>query len=66
MGERFKNATVQAELTRLVRQQPQRVLHVPDAVRYLIGDNVDPSARAALKVSTIIALFVSAEHIRDV
>ena len=51
MGERFKNSAVQAELTRLVRLEPQRVLGVPEAVRYLIGDHVDPSARAALKVS---------------
>lgn len=51
MGERFKHASVQSELTRLVRLEPQRVLGVPEAVKYLIGDHVDPSARAALKVS---------------
>ena len=50
MGERFKHAAVQTELSRLVRLEPQKVLHVPEAVKYLIGDHIDPSARAALKV----------------
>ncbi|QRV86070.1 phosphatidylinositol 3- and 4-kinase [Ceratobasidium sp. AG-Ba] len=38
MTERFKRPVVEGELTRLVRADPGSALHVPEAVKFLIGD----------------------------
>lgn len=51
MGERFKNASVQAELTRLVRNDPKAVIGVPEALHYLLGEKLDAASRPALKAS---------------
>lgn len=51
LGERFKHANVQAEITKLVRANPKQVVHVPEALHYVIGDHIGPESRAALKVS---------------
>jgi len=50
MGERFKYGPVQAEITRLVKADPKAVLDVPEALHYLLGERVDASSKAALKV----------------
>lgn len=51
MGERFKNAGVQAELTRLVRNDPKAVIGVPEALHFLLGEKLEAASRPALKVS---------------
>ncbi|KAG8764613.1 phosphatidylinositol-4- kinase [Ceratobasidium sp. 428] len=38
MTERFKRPAVENELTRLVRADPGSALHVPEAVKFFIGD----------------------------
>ncbi|KAG9126585.1 phosphatidylinositol-4- kinase [Ceratobasidium sp. 392] len=38
MTERFKRPVVENELTRLVRANPSSALHVPEAVKFFIGD----------------------------
>ncbi|KAG8734179.1 phosphatidylinositol-4- kinase, partial [Ceratobasidium sp. 423] len=38
MAERFKRPVVENELTKLVRSDPSAALHVPEAVRFFIGD----------------------------
>lgn len=51
MGERFKHAPVQTEITKLVRSEPKRVIHVAEALHFLLGDRIEPASRSALKVS---------------
>jgi phosphatidylinositol 4-kinase len=51
MGERFKTLQVQAELSRLVKLHPRAVIDVPEALHFLLGDQLDSSALPALKVS---------------
>ena len=50
MGERFKLPQVQAEITQLVRKNPQAVIDIAEALHFLLGDRLDASARSALKV----------------
>ncbi|CAE7106800.1 unnamed protein product [Rhizoctonia solani] len=38
MAERFKRPVVENELTKLVRNDPSAALHVPEAVKFFIGD----------------------------
>lgn len=38
MAERFKRQVVENELTRLLRSNPSVALHVPEAVKFFIGD----------------------------
>jgi phosphatidylinositol 4-kinase len=38
MAERFKRLVVEGELAKLVRADPSSALHVPEAVRFFIGD----------------------------
>nr|XP_018260847.1 phosphatidylinositol 4-kinase [Kwoniella dejecticola CBS 10117]OBR83005.1 phosphatidylinositol 4-kinase [Kwoniella dejecticola CBS 10117] len=49
MGERFKNAPVQAEISRLVKSDPKSVIQVAEALHFLLGDKLENNARAALK-----------------
>ncbi|KAK6909388.1 hypothetical protein I203_103405 [Kwoniella mangroviensis CBS 8507] len=49
MGERFKNAPVQAEISRLVKSDPKSVIDVPEALHFLLGDRLENNAKAALK-----------------
>ncbi|KAK8853241.1 hypothetical protein IAR55_003943 [Kwoniella newhampshirensis] len=49
MGERFKNAPVQVEISRLVKADPKAVIDVPEALHFLLGDKLEPNAKAALK-----------------
>jgi phosphatidylinositol 4-kinase len=51
MGERFKHAPVQTELTKLVRNDPKVVLGVAEALHFLLGDKLEAASRPALKVS---------------
>ena len=48
--ERFKQPAVMNEVNRSVRSNPRDVLHVPEAVRYLLGERVDSSVRRDLRV----------------
>lgn len=48
MAERFKPA--QAEVAKLIRTHPEQVLHVPEALQFLLGNRLDPSIRKNLKV----------------
>ncbi|CAE6500527.1 unnamed protein product [Rhizoctonia solani] len=38
MAERFKRPVVEGELTKLVRSDPTAALHVPEAIKFFIGD----------------------------
>ncbi|WVR07656.1 hypothetical protein IAU60_004698 [Kwoniella sp. DSM 27419] len=49
MGERFKLATVQAEISRLVKSDPKAVVGIPEALHFLLGDKLENDARPALK-----------------
>ncbi|OCF44647.1 phosphatidylinositol 4-kinase [Kwoniella heveanensis CBS 569] len=49
MGERFKNAPVQAEISRRVKTDPGAVIDVPEALHFLLGDKLENDARQALK-----------------
>ncbi|WRT70200.1 uncharacterized protein IL334_007194 [Kwoniella shivajii] len=49
MGERFKNPPVQSEISRLVKSDPKRVIDVPEALHFLLGDRLENNARPALK-----------------
>nr|XP_031861737.1 uncharacterized protein CI109_002970 [Kwoniella shandongensis]KAA5528809.1 hypothetical protein CI109_002970 [Kwoniella shandongensis] len=49
MGERFKNIPVQTEISRLVKSDPKAVIDVPEALHFLLGDKLEPNAKAALK-----------------
>ncbi|KAG9010494.1 phosphatidylinositol-4- kinase [Tulasnella sp. JGI-2019a] len=40
MAERFQSPAVGSEVTRLVRSHPQDVCHVPEAVRFFLGDRI--------------------------
>ncbi len=51
MVERFKVPTVEAELRRLVNEQPHAVLDVPEALRFLVGDSLDARPKPSLQVS---------------
>lgn len=48
MAERFKPA--QPHVLRLIRANPQEVLHVPEALQFLLGSRLDPVVRKSLKV----------------
>lgn len=49
MVERFKVPTVEAELRRLVNEQPHAVLDVPEALRFLVGDSLDARPKPSLQ-----------------
>ncbi|KAI0086351.1 atypical/PIKK/PI4K protein kinase [Irpex rosettiformis] len=49
MAERFHSATVQNEVTRLVRSNTREVLDVPEALQFLIGERLDQGVRRDLK-----------------
>jgi phosphatidylinositol 4-kinase len=51
MGERFKIPQVQVELARLIKSHPRAVIDVPEALHFLLGDQLETSAVPALKVS---------------
>lgn len=43
--ERFKHPIVGKEVGNLVRSRPREVLHIPEAVEFLVGDRFDGSQR---------------------
>ncbi|OWZ76646.1 phosphatidylinositol 4-kinase [Cryptococcus neoformans Bt85] len=49
MGERFKIAPLQAEITHLVKSDPKAVQDVAEALHFLLGDKLEQDAKAALK-----------------
>lgn len=54
MGERFKIAPLQAEITHLVKSDPKAVQDVAEALHFLLGDKLEQDAKAALKASEIL------------
>lgn len=50
LSERFKTPIVQQEVGKLVRSTTLDVLDTPEALRFLIGDKLDPHIRRDLKV----------------
>lgn len=50
MAERFQAPAVTAEVIRLVRSRPQDVCHVPEAVRFFLGDRISSAIVPDLKV----------------
>jgi phosphatidylinositol 4-kinase len=50
MAERFKRPVVEGELTRLVRADPSSALHVPEAVKFFIGDRFSRKQKRDHKV----------------
>lgn len=53
LTERFHNQTVHAEVGRLVRSGTHDVLHVPEALPFLVGDKLDQTIRRDLKVCAV-------------
>lgn len=53
MGERFKIASLQAEISHLVKSDPKAVQDVAEALHFLLGDRLEQDAKAALKASNI-------------
>ena len=51
--ERFKHPIVVKEVGTLVRSRPRDVLHIPEAVEFLVGDKSD-SVRRDVRVSQSI------------
>ncbi|KAG8904073.1 phosphatidylinositol-4- kinase [Tulasnella sp. 403] len=49
LAERFKAPAVSLEISRLVRQNPQDVCHVPEAIRFFLGDRLSPMVVPDLK-----------------
>ncbi|KAG8803820.1 phosphatidylinositol-4- kinase [Serendipita sp. 398] len=47
MVERFKN--VQQHVQNVIRSHPEQVLHVPEALHFLLGHRLDPNIRRSLK-----------------
>jgi phosphatidylinositol 4-kinase A len=45
MVERFKVPTVENEVRRHVNEEPQAVVDVPEALRFLVGDSLDVAGR---------------------
>lgn len=54
MAERFKRQVVENELTRLLRSNPSVALHVPEAVKFFIGDRFSRHQKRDHKVSVYI------------
>ena len=50
MSERFNVATLNSEVTRLVRSNTREILDCPEALRFLIGDRLDASVKRDIKV----------------
>lgn len=50
MPERFHNATVNGEVTRLVRSTTRDVLDSPESLKFLVGDRLDVGVQRDLKV----------------
>ncbi|KAF7980170.1 hypothetical protein HWV62_39641 [Athelia sp. TMB] len=49
LTERFKSATISAEVGKMVRSSTLDVIEVPEALRFLIGDRLDTHVRRDLK-----------------
>jgi phosphatidylinositol 4-kinase A len=52
MAERLKYPAIITEVTKLVRARPKDVIDVPEALAFLLGDRIEPSARHSLQVKT--------------
>jgi phosphatidylinositol 4-kinase A len=50
MVERFKVPTVETEVRRHVNEEPQAVVDVPEALRFLVGDSLDGRPKPCLQV----------------
>ncbi|KAI0782195.1 atypical/PIKK/PI4K protein kinase [Abortiporus biennis] len=49
MTERFNQVIVPTEVGRLVRSSTRDALHIPEAMRFLVGDKMQPNVRRDLK-----------------
>ncbi|EGO21128.1 hypothetical protein SERLADRAFT_452259 [Serpula lacrymans var. lacrymans S7.9] len=49
MTERFKSLAAQGEVGKLVRSNTSEILHIPEALRFLLGDRLEGNARRELK-----------------
>jgi phosphatidylinositol 4-kinase len=57
-AERFKHPVIGREVSALVRSRPREVLHIPEAVEFLVGDKFD--GRRDIRVSYLAQKFESA------
>lgn len=55
MTERFNNPFVVNEVSRLVRSLTRDVLHIPEALRFLVGEKFNPFLQRDLKVSSMLS-----------
>ena len=63
MGERFKHAPIQTELTRLVRTDSRAVINVPEALHFLLGSKLEAGLQRALQVGDSNGKEPFAEHV---
>lgn len=49
LTERFKHPVLESEVGRLVRSNTLDVLHIPEALRFLVGERLDQNVRRDLK-----------------
>ena len=56
-AERFKPPVVTHEIARSVRSEPRKLLHVADALRFLVGDKLDTGVHRDLKVCISPSVF---------
>ena len=57
--ERFKHQAVPREVGALVRSHPRSVLHIPEAIEFLVGDRID--TRRDLRVGHCIDRYTRAD-----
>jgi phosphatidylinositol 4-kinase len=53
LSDRFKHPVIDAEVGKWVRSNTRCVVGVPDALKYLVGDQLDSSVHRDLKVEPL-------------
>jgi len=64
LTERFSVPALESEVTRLVRSNPLACIDVPDALKFLIGDGLDPAFRRDLRVRIPFHILTVLVHVR--
>jgi len=64
LTERFSAPALENEVTRLVRSKPLAYIDVPDALKFSIGDGLDPAFRRDLRVRIPSHIPIVLAHVR--